>query len=134
MSEVDRLRLSGESVDFAASVIVAFLEGGERGGGLAFEAEGAGDFGPVEFQGWGALDSRQGQQEVASRGYSKSFGDGLTAAAAIVAVSMDCCQYGDEVRLYGCKVDLRNDASGAELSKANHVTSLYDTTRGVALC
>lgn len=53
--EVDGLGLRAEQVDFAARIIVALLEGLQRGGRLAFEAEGGGDFGPVEFQGRGAL-------------------------------------------------------------------------------
>ena len=55
--EVDGLRLRAQQVDFAARVIVALFEGLEGGCRLAFEAEGGGDFGPVEFQGGGALGS-----------------------------------------------------------------------------
>ena len=53
--EVDGLGLRAEQVEFAARVVVALFEGLEGGGRLAFEAEGGGDFGPVEFQGGGAL-------------------------------------------------------------------------------
>ena len=53
--EVDGLGLRLEQVELAARVVVALLEGLEGGGRLTFEAEGGGDFGPVEFQGGGAL-------------------------------------------------------------------------------
>ncbi len=53
--EVDGLGLRAQQVDFAPRVIVALLKGLERGCRLAFEAEGGGDFDPVEFQGGGAL-------------------------------------------------------------------------------
>ena len=53
--EVDGLILRAQHVDFAAGVIVALFEGLEGGRRLAFEAEGGGDFVPVEFQGGGAL-------------------------------------------------------------------------------
>ncbi len=55
--EVDGLGLRAEHVDFPARVIVALFEGLEGGRCLAFEAEGGGDFGPIEFQGSGALGS-----------------------------------------------------------------------------
>lgn len=55
MLEVDGLGLRAQQVDLAARVVVALFEGLERRCGLAFEAEGGGDFGPVEFQGGGAL-------------------------------------------------------------------------------
>ena len=47
--EVDGLGLRAEQVELPARVVVALLEGLERGGGLAFEAEGGGDFGPVQL-------------------------------------------------------------------------------------
>ena len=53
--EVDGLGLRLEQVELAARVVVALFEGLEGGGRLTFEAEGGGDFGPVEFQGGGAL-------------------------------------------------------------------------------
>ena len=53
--EVDRLRLRAQQIDFAARVVVAFFERLEGACCLAFEAEGGGDFGPVKFQGGGAL-------------------------------------------------------------------------------
>ena len=53
--EVDGLGLRLEQVKLAARIIVALLEGLEGGRRLTFEAEGGGDFGPVEFQGGGAL-------------------------------------------------------------------------------
>lgn len=49
MREVDGLGLRLEEVDAAAGVVIALLEGLEGGGGLAFQTEGGGDFGPVEF-------------------------------------------------------------------------------------
>lgn len=55
MLEVDGLGLRAQQVDFAARVVVALFEGLERGCRLAFETERGGDFGPVEFQGGGAL-------------------------------------------------------------------------------
>ena len=55
MLKVDGLGLRAEQVDFAARVVVALFEGLEGGCCLAFEAEGGGYFGPVEFQGGGAL-------------------------------------------------------------------------------
>ena len=53
--EVNGLGLRLQQVEFAACVVVTLLEGLEGGCGLTFEAEGGGDFGPVEFQGGGAL-------------------------------------------------------------------------------
>lgn len=53
--EVDGLGLRAQQVDLAARVVVALFEGLERGCRLAFETERGGDFGPVEFQGGGAL-------------------------------------------------------------------------------
>ena len=56
MGEVDFFRLGLQEVDAAAGVVIALLEGLEGGCGLAFEAEGGGDFVPVEFEGGGALE------------------------------------------------------------------------------
>ena len=53
--EIERLGSFGEELDFAAGVVVAFFEGGEGGGCLAFEAEGGADFGPVDFKGGTSL-------------------------------------------------------------------------------
>ena len=53
--KVDGLGLRLEQVEFAARVVIALFEGLEGGCRLTFEAEGGGDFGPVEFQGGGAL-------------------------------------------------------------------------------
>ena len=53
--EVDGLGLRLQQVEFAARVVVALFESLESGCRLTFEAEGGGDFGPVEFQGGGAL-------------------------------------------------------------------------------
>ena len=53
--QVDGLGLRLEEVEFAARVVVALFEGLEGSCRLTFEAEGGGDFGPVEFQGGGAL-------------------------------------------------------------------------------
>lgn len=49
MGEVYGLGLGTEEVDAAPGVVVALFEGGEGGGGGAFEVEGGGDFVPVEF-------------------------------------------------------------------------------------
>jgi len=43
-------------LDFSTGIVVALFEGGEGGGCLAFEAEGGGDFGPVDLEGCAALD------------------------------------------------------------------------------
>lgn len=55
MGEVDGLRLLGEQLNFATGIIVALLESLQGGGGAAFEAELAGKFRPVEFEGGAAL-------------------------------------------------------------------------------
>jgi hypothetical protein len=49
LREVDRLRLVGKHLNPAARVIVALLEVGERGGGLASEAEFGTKVGPVDL-------------------------------------------------------------------------------------
>lgn len=48
--KVDRLGLLGQHGYFAAGIVVALLEGLERCCSLAAKAEGAGDFGPVNFE------------------------------------------------------------------------------------
>lgn len=48
--EVDRLGLLRENSHFAAGIVVALLEGLEGCCGLAAKTEGAGDFGPVDFE------------------------------------------------------------------------------------
>lgn len=48
--EIDFLGRFGEDLDTAAGVVVALLEGLERGGGLPSKTEGLGDGGPVEFE------------------------------------------------------------------------------------
>ena len=55
MLKVNGLGLRLQQVELAARVVIALLEGLEGGCRLAFEAKGGGDFGPVEFQGGGAL-------------------------------------------------------------------------------
>lgn len=55
MREIDGLGLLRESGDLATDVLVALLEGLERGGGGALEAEGGGDVGPFDLEGGGAL-------------------------------------------------------------------------------
>lgn len=55
-TEIHGLRLGLQSGEFAPGVVVAFFEGLEGGGGAAFEAEGGGDAGPVDFCGGGALE------------------------------------------------------------------------------
>jgi hypothetical protein len=49
--EVDILRVFGELLDFAASVVVAFLEGDERVSCRTFQSELAAKCGPVELEG-----------------------------------------------------------------------------------
>jgi hypothetical protein len=53
--EIDFLRRFRELRYAAASIFVTLLEGLERGGGLAAEAERAGYFGPVELKGCASL-------------------------------------------------------------------------------
>ncbi len=53
--EVDRLRLLVQGGEFAAGVVVALFEGLEGRCGAAFQAEGGGDSGPVDFGCGGAL-------------------------------------------------------------------------------
>lgn len=55
ITEVDSLGLLGEDGDFAARIVVAFLEGLERGCSLTFEAQLSADFGPVELESGTAL-------------------------------------------------------------------------------
>lgn len=55
MRKVELLRLGPENGDLAAGVLIAFLEREQGGGGLAFEAEGGGDFGPFDFEGGASL-------------------------------------------------------------------------------
>jgi hypothetical protein len=50
VGEVDGLRGVGEGLDFAARVVVALFEGGERAGGAAAEAELRGQFAPVQLE------------------------------------------------------------------------------------
>ena len=57
--EIDRLGRLGEDLDFAACVIVSFLEVGEGGCGLAFEAERGADLGPVDFESCAALSGQR---------------------------------------------------------------------------
>jgi hypothetical protein len=57
--EVDVLRLILEDLEFAASVIVAFLEGCEGAGGAAAEAERGLQLAPVELLGRPGLLERE---------------------------------------------------------------------------
>jgi hypothetical protein len=59
VAEVDRLGLLGKDLDLAARVIVALLEGLETRRRLAAEAEGGGDFSPVELERGGSLHRRE---------------------------------------------------------------------------
>ena len=58
MGEVDALGCVRQNLDFSAGIIVALFEGGEGGGCLPFQAEGGGDFGPVDLEGCAALEER----------------------------------------------------------------------------
>ena len=60
--EVDRRGLLRQLLDLAARVLVALLEGLQRGDGLAAEAERAGDLGPVELEGGASLQGRGGRK------------------------------------------------------------------------
>lgn len=51
LGEVDGLGLLGEDLDFAARVIVALLEVGERLGGVASQTELGAQVGPVDLEG-----------------------------------------------------------------------------------
>ena len=53
--EVDGLRRIGKELHLSAGVVVALLERCEGGGRLPFEAEGAADLGPVDFEGCASL-------------------------------------------------------------------------------
>lgn len=53
--EVDGLRLLGQNLHLAAGVVVALLEGLQRCGGLAAEAERGRDLGPVDLESGTAL-------------------------------------------------------------------------------
>ena len=55
VGEVDGLLLLLKLGELAAGVVVALLEGSERGGGLALERELLGELGPVELGGCVAL-------------------------------------------------------------------------------
>lgn len=55
VGKVDGLGLLGQDLDLAAGVVVALLEGLQRGGGLAAEAEGGRDLGPVDLECGAAL-------------------------------------------------------------------------------
>ena len=56
VSEVDGFRELRKLVHFAASIFVALFKGLKCSECLAFEAQGGGDFVPVEFEGGGALE------------------------------------------------------------------------------
>lgn len=55
MRKINSLWLGLEESDLAAGIFIALLEGEEGGGGLALEAEGGGDFGPLDFEGGASL-------------------------------------------------------------------------------
>lgn len=55
VGEVDGLGLLGQDLDLAAGVVVALLEGLERSGGLAAEAERGRNLGPVDLESGAAL-------------------------------------------------------------------------------
>lgn len=59
MGEVDRGGLLGQLLDLAAGVLVALLEGLQRGDGLAAEAQGRGDLDPVELESCASLFGRR---------------------------------------------------------------------------
>lgn len=51
LGEVDGLGLLGKDLNAAARIVVALLEVGERGGGVASETEFGAKVGPVDFEG-----------------------------------------------------------------------------------
>lgn len=55
VGEVDGARVLAQLLDLAAGVIVALLEGDQRVGRAAFEAELGTNLGPVDFEGCAAL-------------------------------------------------------------------------------
>ena len=59
LGEVDGGRQLGQLLDLAADVVVALLEGLQRRNRLAAQAQGGGDFGPVELEGCGSLRKRK---------------------------------------------------------------------------
>lgn len=59
MREVDLGRLFLEELELAAGVVVALLEGVERGDRLAAEAERGGDLRPVELESCASLLARR---------------------------------------------------------------------------
>ena len=60
--EVDFLGLLREQRYATAGIFITFLEGLKGCNGLAAEAEGIGDFGPVELKGCAALKEKGYQQ------------------------------------------------------------------------
>jgi len=88
--EVDGLRRVGQHLDLAAGVVVALLEGLQAAGGLAAEAEGGGDFGPVDFQGGAPLVGRRLQVRLGSGddGGAADAWFGLTVAAIVMGVKL----------------------------------------------
>lgn len=55
VGEVDSLGLLGQGLDLAAGIVVTLLERLQRGGGLAAEAEGGRNLGPVDLECGAAL-------------------------------------------------------------------------------
>ena len=53
--EINGLGLFGKDLKLSARIVIAFLEGYEGGGCRAFETEGGGELGPVDFEGGGTL-------------------------------------------------------------------------------
>lgn len=79
MREIDGRGLGFQGLEAAARVVVAFFEGGEGGGGAAFEAEGGGEVGPVDFGGGGTLVvGGWGVSEVLGIGETVKGGGGAT--------------------------------------------------------
>lgn len=60
VAEVNGLRLLGQDLNLAASLVVALLESLEGGSGLAAEAEGGRHLGPVDLESGAALFSDEG--------------------------------------------------------------------------
>lgn len=80
LGEVDGLGLLGKDLDAAARIVVALLEVGERGGGVASETEFGAKVGPVDFEGCRTLRrkcwvSRARENAVLLRGDSESSRD-----------------------------------------------------------
>lgn len=121
MLEVDGLRLRAQQVDFAARVIVALFEGLEGGCRLPFEAEGGGDFGPVEFQGDGALGISV-SRVLRKPGTGREMLVAARTPAAMSAISMAMGLCWRKVSLWEIDVEVLLGSWQASSHLVSHVT------------